>query len=256
MSINILSVGDKIELEKANYYKGDNSIDKKNYYSQLFDIIDHNRIKISMPIDKGRIIPLSINEKYILYIYTRKGLYKCESVVKGRYQEKKIHVLNMVLLSEFVKVQRREYFRLNYRFEIDFHIISDIEKNIYKKLQEDEIEDDKQRKKLYELLLELENEKHIGNVINISGGGICFMSKVSLSKNQLVKLYFELTTSGQRRKYVLQASVIQSEKSLDQKAVYKNRAKFIDIRKKDREDIIQFIFEEQRMQRKQEKRRM
>lgn len=256
MSINILSIGDKIELEKANNYKGDDSIHKKTYYSQLLDIVDHNKIKILMPIDKGRIIPLSINEKYVIYIYTIKGLHKCESVVKGRYQEKKIHVLNMVLLSEFVKVQRREYFRLDYRFEIDFHIISLVEKNIYKKLQENKIQEESQRERLYELLLELENEKHRGRVINISGGGICFISEISLSKNQLLKLYFELTINGQRRRYVLQAFVIQSEKSLNQREVYKNRAKFIDIRKKDRENIIQFIFEEQRMQRKKDKRRM
>lgn len=258
MNIYIASIGDKIELEKIYYNDIDDFIQKKKYTSQLLDIIDSDKIKASMPISKGRLNPLTVGEEYILYIYTHKGIYMCRVLAESRGYEKRVSVISFQILSHLVKVQRRQYYRLNINFDIEFHVYTSEELEVYRNLLEDKVESEEERDKLIKLLLGLKEENIVkGLVLDISGGGMRFQSKDQLRKDDFINLYFSLTTNSIKKEYNIQAVVIESSKSYNiiyaDKNVYENRVQFTNITKEDRENIIRFIFHEQGKQRQREK---
>lgn len=258
MNIYIASIGDKIELEKIYYNDIDDFIHKKKYASQLLDIIDLDNIRASMPISKGRVNPLTLGEEYILYIYTQKGIYMCRVLAESRGYEKKISVITFRILSDLVKVQRRQYYRLNINFDMGFHVYTYGELKVYRTLLRDKVDSEEERDKLINLLIDLKEENiRKGLVLDISGGGMRFQSKDQLRKDDFINLYFSLTINSIKKEYNIQAVVIESSKSYNKiyadKNVFENRVKFMNISKEDRESIIRFIFYEQRKQRQREK---
>lgn len=258
MNIYIASIGDKIEIEKIYYNDIDDFIHKKKYISQLLDIIDVDKIKASMPISKGRLNPLTVGEEYILYVYTQKGIYMCRVLAESRGYEKKISVISFQILSELVKVQRRQYYRLNINFDIEFHVYTSGELKVFRTLLEDKVASEEERDKLINILIDFQEENiNKGLVLDISGGGMRFQSKNQLKKNDFINLHFSLDTNSMIKEYNIQARVIESSKSFnkiyDDKNVYENRVQFINISKEDRESIVRFIFYEQRKQRQREK---
>ena len=258
MNVDIASIGDKIELEKIYYNDIDDFIHKKKYASQLLDIIDLDKIKVSMPISKGRITPLAVGEEYILYIYTSKGIYMSRVLAQSRDHEKKIFVMIFKILNDFVKVQRRQYYRLNINFDVEFHLYTSVELKVYRTLFEDQVLSEEEKGKLIDLLIDSQEENiSKGLVLDISGGGMRFQSKDQLKKDDFINLHFSLDTNSITKEYNIQAVVIESSKSYnkiyDDKNVYENRVQFMNISKEDRENIVRFIFYEQRKQRQREK---
>lgn len=258
MDISIASIGDKIEVEKIYYNDMDDFIHKKVYASQLLDIIEIDKIKALMPISKGKLTPLSVGEEYILYIYTKKSIYMCRALAESRGYEKKISIIIFRILSDLVKVQRRQYYRLNINFDIEFHVYTHEELKVYRTLLEDKVDSEEERDKLINVLIDLEeNNIEKGLVLDISGGGMRFQSKDQLIKDDFINLYFSLITNSIKKEYNIQAIVIESSKSYnkiyDDKNVYENRVQFVNISKEDRENIIRFIFYEQRKRRQREK---
>jgi c-di-GMP-binding flagellar brake protein YcgR len=83
---------------------------------------------------------------------------------------------------------------------------------------------------------------------------LCFQSKERLPQDALLLLFVVLNMNGKSRQFVLQAMILKSERILSESDTYEHRAKFMNLAKEDREYIIQFIFEEERKQRQQERR--
>ena len=120
---DIAAIGDKLELRRLNL---DNTTSgrSKVYVSQLLDHIDNDKAIIAMPIEKGHIIPLSVGEKYTVSFFTSKGLYQCNAIIINRYKNKKIYILEVQFISDIVKNQRRQFFRLNCLVDILYHVIT------------------------------------------------------------------------------------------------------------------------------------
>jgi len=194
--------------------------DDEIYTSQVQDILDDSTIKISTPIKSRRIIPLHANEKYIFDFYGSAALYRCTGVVIDRNFEDNNYYLHIKIISEFKKVQRRNFFRVDCLIPFYYETLFNN--------QEGE-----------------KNSKQTSMITDISGGGIKFLSSHKLSENTMIKCCIELGIDKEVISAEVTANVLASEVSEKSAYSYCNRAEFIDINKSKRDKIIKFVFQQQ-----------
>ena len=76
----IITEGSKVELQRlasvAQNRREGTDKEVKTYYSLVSEVLDEDRIKITMPLEKGRIVSLSVNSRYNACFYTPHGLYQ------------------------------------------------------------------------------------------------------------------------------------------------------------------------------------
>jgi c-di-GMP-binding flagellar brake protein YcgR len=218
MLSNIISLGDKIDLTKSDYnFTGNEPI----YGSQVLEI-ENEIIKISAPIENGKIIPLSVDKHYYLCFYTDKGLYRCKAKIIDRYKTEKHHVLCVELSSSLDKYQRRQFYRLDCVMDFMFQ-------NEYG-----------------------EDQWMEGAIIDLSGGGLKFISSKKLEPNDNVTCKIQLNHDLMPEYIEVFGKVLTSETALGYEAKYEHRVEF-DIDQSEREIIIKYIFDEERRRRKQKK---
>lgn len=103
---------------------------------------------------------------------------------------------------------------------------------------------------IQDLILNEDNYKC--TIVDISGGGIRVFSKRQLEKNELVYVKFTLNfNSGDKEADVL-AKVVDSQKNSKDETMFDSRLQFINISEADREEIVKYVFEQQRNMLKKE----
>lgn len=242
MISNIIEVGDKIDLftKRQMMSNEDENKNLKIYKSKVYDIIDKIRMKIAMPIEGGKVILLPVYGKYVLDFYTKNGIYQAKGKIIERYKDRNMYVLVVELFSELKKNQRREYYRYHCTIDLTYAIATE---------KEQELETVKEMEALRgENLYWLE-----GHISDISGGGIRFISNSLHNKNERVVCRFSLLANQGFKEFMLKGEILSSEKLMNRKKKYQNRMKFLSIKKDETEDIIRFIFEEERRARKNRK---
>ena len=90
-------------------------------------------------------------------------------------------------------------------------------------------------------------------IVDISGGGIRFVGKYAYEPESLICCKYNLATDGRVKEYTLVAKILTVRELEDRPGIYEHRAQYINIDTADREEIIRFIFEEERKYRKREK---
>ena len=70
MLSKIIKPGDKLELQKVERVQenGDIAVYKKVYHSKVCEILSEDRMEITMPIEKGKLVLLQVDNEYDLYI--------------------------------------------------------------------------------------------------------------------------------------------------------------------------------------------
>lgn len=102
----------------------------------------------------------------VIYVDNVKGIHYFNTEVKNKDEL----IIKMQVPEQLQKFQRRNYLRVQYETEIEFSPIS------YKG----------------ENLTHLEEKKGFGKMIDISAGGICFISDIELMKELVIEIRFEL----------------------------------------------------------------
>lgn len=194
--------------------------DDEIYTSQVQDIIDDSTIKISTPIKSRRIIPLHADQKYVFDFYGSTALYRCTGVVIDRNVENNNYYLHIKIVSEFKKVQRRNFFRVDCLLPFYYEVLFNNQEG------EDSL-------------------KQTSMITDISGGGIKFSSSHKLNENTMIKCCIELILDKKVISEEVVANVLASEVSEKSAYSYCNRAEFIDINKSHRDKIIKFVFQQQ-----------
>ncbi len=247
MLSKIVSPGDRVELTKVdtgeNYenYKKNEKI--TTYFSRIYDIIEEDKLKISMPIQGTRLIVMDKNTRYELCIYTTYGLYKCKAVLVERYKEENVYVAVMELYTGLQKFQRRQYYRLECNIELQYRILTD---------EETELLMNEKLPASFQNSLVSKGQVQ-GITLDISGGGIRFISEAANEKGSHMLIEFNVPI-GEEMKYFSIVSVeIDSRKIPNREKAYEHRIQFENITKREREDLIKYIFEEERRFRKNEK---
>lgn len=259
MLSNTLRMGDRIKLTAV---QGEESTKKEaSYYSRVVEMMDSNRIKVSMPIINGKYVVLDSLKKYRMEFITRKGIFACDARIIRRFKEKLNFFVVFELMSELEKLQRREYYRLDCVFDIKFR--RSMDGNIYQKDDDMEESDGKEEYIHEEEEDEVQEPKlvyhkrkvpwHTAIVTNISGGGVRFNSREALNRGENVLLKLHLTFSDGEGDYEVPAKVIHSCEVPNRPDIFEARVQFTDISTRDREDIIRFVFDEERRIRRRKK---
>ncbi len=286
MLSDVLTIGDKIDIRRLDR-NGQPASNAKTYVSQFIDMIEFDTIDIATPIMNSALIVLNNSENYSLCFYTTKGLYQCSCTVLNSRKENNTVLTTVRITSNLEKVQRRQYYRLDCIIEIDYRVITDEEVLIEKKLKDDiskskneevliekKLKDDINKSKNEEVLIEKKLKDNINkgmnedntedrkklaqleaawlpaSIIDISGGGARFNANEKLIEGDRIQIRLNLSTGRTLNSMVLGADVISVNRIMNRYGVFETRVEFSDINKRDRENLIKYIFEQERRRRK------
>ena len=209
---NMVNVGDKIEIIREK----NKTI--KFYPSQILDIIEENIFIISGPIYKNEIILLHKQEKIeIGYTVENRGIYVFSAIILDR-EYSPIYKLKIKKSSEVRKYQKRAY----YRFETSIPVLKE---QINKKGDEDEIIIEECRTK------------------DISGNGLKLLSNLEHKVGDKIICQFDINNETIK----IESEIVRLENIDTFDFKYALGIKFIGIEERDRDTIIKFIFEKERL---------
>ena len=232
-----ISIGNKIELVMLDDIIRNES-NKKVYVSKIFDILPGNKLQIAMPIYEGKIVPLNVSDKYSACFYTDKGLLQCNVIITSRYKDGHMFFLEVLILGQLEKVQRRQFYRYVCKLNAKIRVVSD--------------EEYETGKLDYEVISEDDLEWNEAKLMDISGGGAKIIQRQYLDKNEVVKLKFVLSVDEYTFRFSLFARVLSSVRVQNHYEIYEQRLEFLKITKEERDNIIKYIFESERRNRAKE----
>ena len=201
----ILSIGDKVDVQIQNPQNPDQV---KTLYSQVMNA-DSEFLYLGPLVSKGIEYPISPGQEADLVFFKEEGVFRIRIAYIKRIREENATHIQVKILSNPKKTQRREYFRLKY-------LINGSVKS-------------------------LDNEKSSEILIqDISGGGVKAISPISFYTGEKleVTLYLDENTIH------VAAVVVRSHRMPDQKR-YETGIMFKDVSDQNQDRIIGFIFQKQ-----------
>ncbi|MBQ6807174.1 MAG: flagellar brake protein [Lachnospiraceae bacterium] len=222
--------GNRVDLQEIQRVKEDGT-KRKAYQSQVIEIISDDRMEIAMPIDKSKLILLPVDAEYDLYFYTPNGLYQCYARVIDRYKNNNIYILLLDLTSNLRKYQRREYYRFSCALEMNS-----------RPLQEEEVNAIEQNANL--LVPGLPLQRSI--IVDISGGGLRFVANYAYEIESLILCKYQLWIENESKDYSLVGKVLSAKELENRPGVYEHRVQYVNMAEDNREEIIKYIFDEER----------
>ena len=246
MKKQVIQIGDKVEMCKTGIQSKLEGTIKKQYVSQVLDYMDGRQIKLSMPMESGRIIPLSIGENYEVCFYTDNGLFQSVVEIKDRYKEENLYVMIGEFTADLEKCQRRQYYRLEQIIDINYRCYTKEEETLEKRLTENNFTSEEVRINCKKILDEFKNKWLMATITDISGGGVRFNSNTLHKSNALLFLRIPIEQNGECQILELKGEVVKSTTLENRRDFYETRVKFIDIDKDEREQIVKFIFAQER----------
>lgn len=226
-----ITPGNRIELRKTKRLREDDGDGQKYYTSQLVDIISDDRIEVSMPMEKTKLVVLPIDGEYDIYFYTANGLYQCFTRVVDRYKNKNIFLLQLELTSNLRKYQRREYYRFSCALEMNS-----------RQLDKEEVLAVEQNKDV--VIPELPLQRSV--IADISGGGLRFVAEYAYDVGSLILCRYNLWIDGESKEYSLYGRVLSVKPTENRKGFFEHRVQYVNMDKDNREEIIKYIFNEER----------
>lgn len=239
--IELAKPGDKIDIQLIQQLEleeqGKRIEPVRIYKSRVYDFLSERELEIAMPTEGGKLVLFQLGLRCKMLFYTKKGMYSCVGIVRKRYKKDNFYMLSLLLQTDPVKFQRREYFRIGCSFEMQYFHISE------------EVAAFDSTERLFE---EIQKQEYfinfgIGTVLDISGGGMRFSTHEKLENEQYLLTVIRLTNSQIDQTFYLVVQIIESAlRKGGENETYINRAKFLFKDLKDREIIIRYVFEEER----------
>ena len=137
-------------------------------------------------------------------------------------------------ISNLRKHQRREF----YRFSCILNMSS-------RELVEEELSAIEQNKQYIQAGLPLRQSV----VVDISGGGIRFVSDYKYENGTLIYLTYNLSSEKIQKTYNLVGKILSVKELENRRGTFEHRVQYINIDNQQREEIIRYIFEEERKNR-------
>lgn len=232
-----INIGDKIDLEKIETRLAVNpDTMPKVYVSQVLDEGTDDSMYIAMPFQEGKLIPISVGQELKLTFFAKSGLLQCKAIVMNRLKKDSLFLMEIQLTTDLKKIQRREYFRFSCRIPLEYRILDDEER--------EQLELDHK----YETSAEQLEWKN-GIILDLSGGGIRFVSANKEKKDAVFQIRFEIQSGEEKEMMRIFAKLLRSESNPNNNTLYDNRVEYWLVEDNKREKIIRFIFEEQRRNR-------
>ena len=223
-------MGDKIDIRKIT--EGEAQLKNDFYCSQLIEILDAIRIKITMPTIGTSLVPLTPGMMYDCVFYTSQGLRQGLFQVVTRFKEGNLPVIIMELKSSLRKVQRREFYRMDCTLPLKYRI-ADKEEKIPKEFFRD---------------LEWKN----GVILDLSGGGMRFVVEEPIKKDDFLHFKMVLSVKEEYRELYIYGDVVHSKTKENNIRLHECRTQFNRISEVDQDYIVSYIFEKERKKRSRE----
>ncbi len=223
--------GNRLELKKTKRLRKGEEDEQSCYTSQLVDIISDDRIEITMPMERTKLIVFPIDGEYDVDFLTTNGLYQCCARVVDRYKKDKIYLLQLELTSNLRKYQRREYYRFSCALEMNS-----------RQLEEEEVLAIEKNKDAVTPELPL----HRSVIADISGGGLRFVAEYAYEIGSIILCKYSLWVDGENKEYSLYGKVLSVRPVENKKGFYEHRVQYVNMDKDNREEIIKYIFSEER----------
>ena len=240
MLSKFISPGDKIEMQRVERLKGAGAEESRRVYlSSVHEIIAQDQMEVIMPMEKTKLILLPVDTEYDITIYGQTGLFQCFARVVDRYKSNNVYILALELTSNLRKHQRREY----YRFSCALEMCS-------RNLEEEEIKAIDE-KRPYVLTPGLPIKRSV--IVDISGGGLRFLSTQKYEPDSMIYCSYYLLKKGEKKQIEVVGKVLTVNELENRKGTYEHRVQYVNVDVDTREQIIQFIFEEERKSRQRGK---
>ncbi len=247
MLSNFVATGDRIELqavernpegqpEGLNGEQTQEAEGRKVYISRVHDILSEETMEIEMPMEKTKLILLPVDSEYDMVLYAKHGLYQCFVRIIDRYKSDNIYLLVVELSSNLRRYQRREYYRYSCALEM-----------CSRTLQDEELEAIKSDKP-YKFDEGLPLKESV--IVDISGGGLRFLSSFRYEPDSLLYISYYLVQNEEKKKYEVLGKVVGVSQLENRKDTYEHRVQYYHLNANDREEIIKYIFAEERKNRK------
>ena len=216
------------------------------YKSQVYEVLDNGEIELLMPSEGGRLILLPLGIRYEFVFYTKNGLYKANGQIKERYKADNRYMLRIELNTQLSKFQRRQFYRLECVIDMTYF-------NITK-----EQADFPTVEAVIESLRDSEffSKQKKACIVDISGGGVRFISSEKNPSDSYMLMIVMLNNGIAEKQYLITGHIISCERvehSDVRDIKYENRVEFLLKDRRMQEDIIKFIFAEERRSRKNDK---
>lgn len=241
MMTKLIRLGDKVDIrivqQTAQVEK--TGVSPHIYKSQVNDIADDGTLELTMPIENGRVVLLSLGIRYEFVFYTNTGLYHCIGQVKERYKQDNIYVMQIEIHSRLEKFQRREYYRYPCLLDTQFYQVTkeDVDtkttEQIFDALRDDDFYE-KQKKAV---------------IMDLSGGGVKIAGEDKMEPDTYILMILRLCNDRADKQYFILGHVLETQRSEKRQGFYETRIQFIFREDRVREEIIQYIFEEERKNR-------
>lgn len=222
MELTDIETGTRLELE-PEYYTG--GVKKPIYVSSFEQAEGRDTALIAAPISEGRLVPLEKGSTYNICFLNKEGkllnLYKFRAVVRERMVIDNLHLLLIEKRGEIVKIQRRSFFRLDCYVDVRYRVV--------RSFGDGDDSDSPFRKTI---------------TSDLSGGGIRLLLDERLEPGTYLEC--ELLTEGDR-KIRFYGKVVRFEYTgTGGKYRYAAGVAYVDIDEREREEVIKYIFKEQR----------
>lgn len=243
---DVIRLGDKIDIrliqKKEN---GDETGEAPHIYkSRVLEVKKNGNLEITMPIEQSKVILLPTGVRFEFVFYSHNGgLYKSTGLVVERYKKEGFFMCEITLKTPLEKIQRREFYRYICATDFVFYMLT---------------EEQKAMETAEEVFRDLMFAEQIvppyeGVMVDLSGGGMKFRSPFELPKDEKIMTIIPLVNEQMDREYRLLAYVVSCNAlNASAKDLYETRVRFEIKDVKVREEIIRFIFEEERKIRRKE----
>lgn len=242
MMKKILKIGDKVDFQLVQQLEQAKKTGAtvKTYTSQVTEVVSEDELEITMPMEQGKMIVLPLGVRLSFVFSTARGMYQCVGQIKERYKKRNMFLYLIEIHSQLKKCQRREYYRYSCQIACQYVTIS---------------KEDAEKKTTEALIGQLSkafanHEQKEAVIQDLSGGGVKMIGDVQLEQDSYILLYMRLTNDKLDRQYTLASQVLHSQPVEDQQTKFESRVQFIFNDDKTREEIIRYIFEEERKGRK------
>lgn len=231
--------GDRVELipvenrTKLNTTEAEEKT--RTYSTKVASVIDDETIELLMPMEQTKLILLPVNAEYNVVFYTNGGLYQCFATVEDRYKSGALYLVQLSLTSNLRKYQRREFYRFSCALEM-----------CARNLEEEELDAVEKNLKVW---LQPGKPMRRSVIVDISGGGLRFMSNQKYETGSMLYIGYNLIKGSVRKQYELVGRVLSVREIENRPGTFEHRVQYHNIDDSVREEIIQFIFEEERKSR-------
>ena len=149
-----------------------------------------------------------------------------------------MYILVLDLTSQLQKLQRREYYRFSCALELKSRLCSPEEIQAYEMNRRYMVDNDSALQRSV--------------VVDISGGGLRFVANFRYDEGSTIYCSYRLPGNNNDKEYEMICNVLKVQELESRPGLFEHRIQYIYIDETSREDIIHFIFEEERKIRKKQ----